>query len=94
MKRLWSEMTEAELVLHGCTVWNRFQEGPIENIHYLIPSEYYDSFDEGDRFTTITGSTITVTADYQDADSPDYIPADSRNGVLAFGVIVKRPKQE
>lgn len=88
---LWSEMTEGELVLHGCKVWDRETHKGVEYIHYLIPVERYDDLEPGDVLVDIMGAEVTVYEDYQDTRSENYIDNDHRFGCISFGVIVQKP---
>ena len=91
MKRLWSEMTEAELVLHGCAVWDRRQVGEKEIVHYLIPVRYYHELDEGDELVSIDGKTVRVGADHRTPGTDGYIDGYTRGyGMLGYGVQISK----
>lgn len=88
---LWSEMTEAELVLHGCGIWSQEIQDNEEVVHYLLKPEHWDDLEPGDQLTAIDGEVKTVREDYQDPESPNYIDNDARFGALAWGVVIRKP---
>lgn len=84
-------MTEAELVLHGCVVWDRRKFGNGEIVHYLIPDKYYHELDEGDELVSITGKTVRVGPDYKTPGTDGYINPDTRGyGMLGCGVLISK----
>ena len=83
-------MTEAELVLHGCAVWDRRQVDEDEIVHYLIPVKYYHELDEGDELVSIDGKTVRVGADYKTPGTDGYIDNEIRFGMLAYGVQISK----
>lgn len=58
------------------------------NLH-LIPYFLYDFLEYGQELTSISGSVKTVTPEYKDIESDNYIDNDHRFGCLAYGFIPK-----